>query len=124
MRTKNVHDWNRSRNGLEREERRHSNHGGPSVLHFNLLVTCILFVGHALLQTKVVEVQVTRGLGGLSSEVIAGVANTFSLSDGDENKDVSEPDWLLRGEGAKSLCPVRLLWESREVQTKTDRILE
>jgi len=118
-----IHDGYGSWKGFVCEKRSHGDHSCSSILNFNIFISGHLFWGCLLLDSKVVEVQVSRGLGGLASEVVTTVANTLSLGDGDEGKNTKEPAWLFRGENSKSLGPVGLLWESREVKSKSESSL-
>jgi hypothetical protein len=122
--TKDVHEWDGSRDGLEGEEGSHGDHSSPSVLDFNSLVTLVLLGGKLLLESEVVEVQVTGGLGGLSSEVVSGVANTLTLTDGDDEEDGSEDFWALGGENSEGLGPVSLNRGAGEVHAEAHTILK
>ena len=51
------------------------------------------------------------------------MTDTFTFGDGDEDKDVGEPDWLFRSENTKSIFPVGFR-EAWEVQSKTDGFLK
>jgi hypothetical protein len=121
--TKDVHDWDGSRDGFEGEKRSHGDHSGSAVLHLDTLVAFVLLGGKLLLHTEVVEVQVTRDLGGLASEVVAGMSNRLTLSDSDSEQNSSEPCRLLNGEGSKSLGPVSIIWESWEMHSKASSTL-
>mmetsp|Transcript_23119 Transcript_23119/g.54590 ORF Transcript_23119/g.54590 Transcript_23119/m.54590 type:complete len:216 (-) Transcript_23119:19-666(-) len=101
----------------------HRNHGGTSILHFYNLVPFCRFGGQLLGKTHPVEVQVTRCLGGLSSEVVSGVSNTFSLTNSNEEEDASEPSRLFLSKNSKSLCPVGFLRESRNVHAESHTTL-
>jgi hypothetical protein len=122
--TKDVHEWDGSRDGLKGEEGSHGDHSSPSVLDFNSLVTLVLLGGKLLLESEVVEVQVTGGLGGLSSEVVSGVANTLTLTDGDDEEDGSEDFWALGGENSEGLGPVSLNRGAGEVHAEAHTILK
>jgi hypothetical protein len=123
--TDHVHDGDRSRDGFKGKQGSHGNHGGTSVLHLNILVASILLGRKLLLQSKVVKVEVTRfRLGGLAPEIVSGMSDTLALRNGNETQDGSEPNGLFSGEGSKSLGPVRLVGEAREVKSKTESTLQ
>jgi hypothetical protein len=122
--TKDVHEWDGSGDGLEGEEGSHGDHSSPSVLDFNSLVTLVLLRGKLLLESEVVEVQVTGGLGGLSSEVVSGVANTLTLSEADDEKNGSKDTWVLGGENSESFGPVGLNRGAGEVHAEAQTTLK
>ena len=122
--TDNVHNGDRSGDGFKGKQGSHGNHGGTSVLHLHILVASILLGRKLLLQSKVVEVEVTLfALGGHAPEIVSRMSDTLALRNGDQTQDGSEPDGLFDGKGSKSLGPVRLVGEAREVKAKTKSTL-
>ena len=96
-----------------------------NLLLFNVLVPGILIGRELLLQSKVVKVEVSLVcLGRLSTEVVTRMSNTLTLSNGNETQDGSEPGRFFLGKSSKSSAPVRVHWESREVQTEAERSLK
>jgi hypothetical protein len=119
-----VHDGDRSWDGFKGKQGSHGNHGGTSVLHLNILVASILLGRKLLLQSKVVKVEVTRfRLGGHAPEIVSGMSDTLAFRNGDETQDGCEPNGLFDGESSKSLGPVRLVGEAREVKAKAESTL-
>ena len=117
-----VHDGDGSGDCFEREQRCHGDHSSTSVDELRLSVSFLFLWGKLLLQSQVVKVHVTRGLGRLSSEVVTGMSNTLTLSDHDESKDSSEPGGLFCGKNSKSLTRFGFR-ESIEVKSKTQSTL-
>ncbi|VEU39373.1 unnamed protein product [Pseudo-nitzschia multistriata] len=120
---KDVHEWDGSGDALVGEKTGHGDHSGTSILHFYNLVSGSVFFGHILSKTQHVKVQVTRSLGGLSSEVVSRMSDTFSFADSNEEKDSGKPSGLLLSKDSKSLCPVRFFGESRDVHTQSHTTL-
>lgn len=118
--TKNVHNRNGSGDSLHGEKRGHGNHGSSAILQLYLLVSGVLLGGHFRLHAKVVKVEVAHiRLAGFSTEAVTSVPYRFTFGDRNEGKDNAKPDRLFSSENSKSLGPVGLLGESREVKTKS-----
>ena len=93
-------------------------------LNLDFLESGVLFCRDLLLDTQVVEVQVTLiSLRGLSSEVVSRVANTLTLGKATHSQNTTKPEGLLSRENTECLSPVRLLWKSREVEAKSEPTL-
>ena len=120
--TDNVHNWDRSWDSFVCEKGSHGDHGSSSILHLNIFVTGHLFWGSLLLNTKVIKVQVTWGLSGLSSPVVTRMADTLTFGNCDKSKNGKEKARLFGSENSKSVFPVSL-WESIKVQSQSKSTL-
>jgi len=94
-------------------------------LELNLPVTIHLRRRSLFLDAQVVKVEVTRlTLGRLAPEVVAGVSNTLTLCNHNKGQDGAEPARFFLGKDTKSLGPVGLFREAREMQSEAQRILQ
>ncbi len=118
-----IHERDGSGDAFVGEETGHSDHSSSSILLFYNLVSFYFLGAQFLGQSQNVESKVTRSLGGLSSEVISGVSNTLSLSDGNEEENGSEESGAFRSKDTEGLRPVGAFRGTLEVHSKSHATL-